>query len=140
MATVLIVPAVAVPLYLKVGNPALPDVPLQARIDRAAETGDFDAAKKSLATLLGLIGAAPKLTQTTSETEPKTNAPDAKDIIARLTTIKPRLTRRSYPKSGGSAAPRPGICWPAGSPTYRRRRRWPSPTSSSGPGRATTDA
>ena len=42
MATVLIVPAVAVPLYLKVGNPALPDVPLQARIDRAAETGDFD--------------------------------------------------------------------------------------------------
>lgn len=43
MATVLIVPAVAVPLYLKVGNPALPDVPLQARIDRAAETGDFDA-------------------------------------------------------------------------------------------------
>ena len=43
MATVLIVPAVAVPLYLKVGNPALPDVPLQARIDRAAESGDFDA-------------------------------------------------------------------------------------------------
>jgi cytochrome c-type biogenesis protein CcmH len=41
--TALIVPLVAYSLYFRIGSPGLPDVPLQARIDRAVETGDFDA-------------------------------------------------------------------------------------------------
>ena len=39
----LIIPAVALPLYLKAGSPLLPDVPLAARLERAAENGDYDA-------------------------------------------------------------------------------------------------
>ena len=39
----LIVPAVALPLYLKAGNPLLPDVPLATRLEKAAETGDYEA-------------------------------------------------------------------------------------------------
>jgi cytochrome c-type biogenesis protein CcmH len=39
----LIVPLVAVPLYLKAGNPLLPDVPLRERLAQAAETGDEEA-------------------------------------------------------------------------------------------------
>ena len=39
----LIVPAVALPLYLKAGNPLLPDVPLAARLETATETGDYEA-------------------------------------------------------------------------------------------------
>ncbi len=40
---VLIVPLVALPLYLKSGRPSLPDVPLASRLDNATATGDFDA-------------------------------------------------------------------------------------------------
>jgi cytochrome c-type biogenesis protein CcmH len=39
----LLVPLVALPLYLKSGNPGLPDVPLAQRIAQAEDTGDFDA-------------------------------------------------------------------------------------------------
>ncbi|MFT3989749.1 c-type cytochrome biogenesis protein CcmI [Aestuariivirga sp.] len=40
---VLIVPAVAMGLYLWVGTPRLPDVPLAARLDNAVANGDLDA-------------------------------------------------------------------------------------------------
>ena len=43
LATVLVVPIVAVPLYLAIGNPSLPDVPLVARLEKAVEQGDFAA-------------------------------------------------------------------------------------------------
>jgi cytochrome c-type biogenesis protein CcmH len=39
----LIIPAVALPLYLKAGSPMLPDVPLATRLEKAAETGDYEA-------------------------------------------------------------------------------------------------
>lgn len=39
----LIIPAVALPLYLKAGSPLLPDVPLATRLEKAAETGDYEA-------------------------------------------------------------------------------------------------
>lgn len=39
----LVIPLVALPLYLKEGKPALPDVPLAARLDNAIASGDFDA-------------------------------------------------------------------------------------------------
>lgn len=39
----LIIPVVAVPLYLRGGQPSLPDVPLAARLDNAIAAGDFDA-------------------------------------------------------------------------------------------------
>ena len=39
----LIVPLVALPLYLKSGRPTLPDVPLASRLENAAASGDFDA-------------------------------------------------------------------------------------------------
>lgn len=40
---VLAVPVVAVPLYLQVGSPRLPDVPLQVRLDNAEASGDYEA-------------------------------------------------------------------------------------------------
>jgi len=43
MLGMLIIPAVAVPLYLRNGQPSLPDVPLAARLDNAIAAGDFDA-------------------------------------------------------------------------------------------------
>ncbi len=39
----LIIPAVALPLYLRAGSPLLPDVPLATRLEKAAETGDYEA-------------------------------------------------------------------------------------------------
>lgn len=39
----LIIPAVALPLYLRAGSPMLPDVPLATRLEDAAETGDYEA-------------------------------------------------------------------------------------------------
>jgi cytochrome c-type biogenesis protein CcmH len=43
LAAILIVPALAIPLYARFGNPRLPDVPLQERLEKAAENGDYDA-------------------------------------------------------------------------------------------------
>ncbi len=43
LLAVLIVPAIAIPLYLRAGSPGLPDVPLAARLETAEETGDMDA-------------------------------------------------------------------------------------------------
>jgi cytochrome c-type biogenesis protein CcmH len=43
LVAVLIIPAVALPLYLKTGSPALPDVPLADRLENATKTGDYDA-------------------------------------------------------------------------------------------------
>jgi len=43
IAATLIVPAVALPLYLKSGNPQLPDVPHAARMANAEKNGDVDA-------------------------------------------------------------------------------------------------
>lgn len=43
MVAVLVVPAVALPLYVGAGNPQLPDVPRAARMQQAAVTGDFEA-------------------------------------------------------------------------------------------------
>lgn len=43
LLSALLVPALAVPLYLKAGSPKLPDVPLAARLERAAESGDYQA-------------------------------------------------------------------------------------------------
>lgn len=43
LAAALLVPAVALPLYLHAGNPRLPDVPLEARLANAERTGDFEA-------------------------------------------------------------------------------------------------
>ena len=43
LASVLIVPLVAVPLYLKAGNPGLPGVPLDQRMAEAEERGDYEA-------------------------------------------------------------------------------------------------
>lgn len=39
----LAVPAIALPLYLRAGNPMLPDVPLQSRLENAAVNQDYDA-------------------------------------------------------------------------------------------------
>ena len=39
----LIIPAVALPLYLRAGSPMLPDVPLAARMEKAEESGDYEA-------------------------------------------------------------------------------------------------
>jgi cytochrome c-type biogenesis protein CcmH len=39
----LIIPAIAMPLYLRTGSPMLPDVPLATRLEKAAETGDYEA-------------------------------------------------------------------------------------------------
>ncbi len=41
--SVLMIPAVALPLYLQRGNPKLPDMPLAARLENAIENQDFDA-------------------------------------------------------------------------------------------------
>lgn len=43
LAATLIVPIVALPLYLKAGSPNLPDVPLAARMANAEQTGDYEA-------------------------------------------------------------------------------------------------
>ena len=43
LVAVLLVPAVALPLYLQAGSPSLPDVPRAERIAQAAQTGDFEA-------------------------------------------------------------------------------------------------
>jgi cytochrome c-type biogenesis protein CcmH len=43
LASLLVIPAVALPLYLRTGSPALPDVPLQARMEKAVAEGDFAA-------------------------------------------------------------------------------------------------
>lgn len=43
IAAVLIVPLVALPLYLKAGNPGLPGVPLSQRMAEAEEKGDYEA-------------------------------------------------------------------------------------------------
>ena len=43
IAATLIVPAVALPLYLKAGNPQLPDVPHAWRMENAEKNGDMDA-------------------------------------------------------------------------------------------------
>ncbi len=43
LAATLIVPIVALPLYLKSGSPGLPDVPLAARMANAEKTGDYEA-------------------------------------------------------------------------------------------------
>ena len=39
----LLIPAIALPLYLKAGSPELPDVPLAARMAVAEQKGDFEA-------------------------------------------------------------------------------------------------
>ena len=39
----LLVPLVAIPVYLWAGSPKLPDLPLQARLDNAVESNDLDA-------------------------------------------------------------------------------------------------
>lgn len=39
----LLVPLVAIPIYLWAGSPRLPDLPLQARLDNAVEANDLDA-------------------------------------------------------------------------------------------------
>jgi cytochrome c-type biogenesis protein CcmH len=43
IAATLVVPIVALPLYMKAGNPQLPDVPHAARMADAAKNGDMDA-------------------------------------------------------------------------------------------------
>jgi cytochrome c-type biogenesis protein CcmH len=43
IASVLLVPLVALPLYLKAGNPGLPGVPLSERMAKAEEKGDYEA-------------------------------------------------------------------------------------------------
>ena len=43
IAATLIVPAVALPLYLRAGNPQLPDVPHAWRMENAEKNGDIDA-------------------------------------------------------------------------------------------------
>ncbi|MFN4142277.1 c-type cytochrome biogenesis protein CcmI [Aestuariivirga sp.] len=43
LAAALLVPLVALPLYLKAGSPGLPDVPLARRMAEAESKGDFDA-------------------------------------------------------------------------------------------------
>ena len=43
IAATLIVPLVALPLYLKSGSPTLPDVPLRDRMANAEKNGDMDA-------------------------------------------------------------------------------------------------
>jgi cytochrome c-type biogenesis protein CcmH len=43
LAGSLIVPFVALPLYLQYGTPHMPDVPLSVRLANAEQTGDFDA-------------------------------------------------------------------------------------------------
>lgn len=43
LVSVLLVPAVALPLYFVSGSPHLPDVPRAERIRQAAQTGDFEA-------------------------------------------------------------------------------------------------
>lgn len=39
----LLIPAVALPLYLRTGSPGVPDVPLAARMANAEQSGDFEA-------------------------------------------------------------------------------------------------
>jgi cytochrome c-type biogenesis protein CcmH len=39
----LAVPAIALPLYLQAGNPAMPDVPLRSRLENAAANQDYEA-------------------------------------------------------------------------------------------------
>jgi cytochrome c-type biogenesis protein CcmH len=39
----LLIPAIALPIYLKAGSPALPDVPLADRMASAEQNGDFEA-------------------------------------------------------------------------------------------------
>ncbi|WP_395687086.1 c-type cytochrome biogenesis protein CcmI [Aestuariivirga sp.] len=43
VAAAVLVPLVAVPLYLSSGNPGMPDVPLAQRMAAAEDAGDFDA-------------------------------------------------------------------------------------------------
>ena len=43
MIGALLIPAVALPLYLKAGNPMLPDVPLAERMANAEKAGDYEA-------------------------------------------------------------------------------------------------
>ena len=43
LALAALVPLVALPIYLKTGNPGLPDVPLAQRMAEAEAKGDFDA-------------------------------------------------------------------------------------------------
>lgn len=43
LLSALIVPAIALPLYVKAGSPGLPGVPLAARLESAAENGDYVA-------------------------------------------------------------------------------------------------
>lgn len=43
LLSALIIPVIAIPLYLRAGSPFLPDVPLATRLERAVETGDMDA-------------------------------------------------------------------------------------------------
>jgi cytochrome c-type biogenesis protein CcmH len=44
LAAIVMIPAVAVPLYLRLGNAARPDMPLTARLDAAPEKGDLAGA------------------------------------------------------------------------------------------------
>jgi cytochrome c-type biogenesis protein CcmH len=39
----LLIPAIALPLYLRTGSPGVPDVPLAARMANAEQSGDFEA-------------------------------------------------------------------------------------------------
>jgi cytochrome c-type biogenesis protein CcmH len=43
LVAALLIPLVALPLYLWEGNPQLPDVPLASRMEQAEKTGDYDA-------------------------------------------------------------------------------------------------
>ena len=43
LAAALLIPAVALPLYLKTGSPDLPDVPLAQRLANAEKNGDYEA-------------------------------------------------------------------------------------------------
>lgn len=43
MLAILVIPIVALPLYLRAGSPQLPDVPLAVRLENATATGDFEA-------------------------------------------------------------------------------------------------
>jgi cytochrome c-type biogenesis protein CcmH len=43
LVSILLVPAIAIPVYLKYGNPERADVPLQERLAHAIENKDFDA-------------------------------------------------------------------------------------------------
>ena len=43
LLSALIIPAIALPLYVKAGSPGLPGVPLAARLESAAANGDYEA-------------------------------------------------------------------------------------------------